>query len=86
MISYIYTSTKRMAIKLGRVMTYSEDFLSAKSHDCLITWSHEVTWGGVTYCRRYIYTLSRQKAHGGLHIWVDYCIVEESIKKYQSKK
>ena len=24
MVSYIYTFTKRMAIKLGRVMTYSE--------------------------------------------------------------
>ena len=43
MVSYIYTFTKSMVIKLGRVMTYSEGFLSAKSHDCLITGSHEVT-------------------------------------------
>ena len=85
MISYIYTSTRRIAIKLGRVMTYNEDFPSAKSHDCLITRSQKVTWGGVTYCRRSIYTLSTQKAHGP-HKWVDDYIVEESIKKYQSKK
>ena len=39
-------------------MTNSECILSAKSHDCLITWSREVTWGGVTYYRRYIYCLS----------------------------
>ena len=26
MVSYIYTFTKRMAIKLGRVMTYSEGY------------------------------------------------------------
>ena len=38
---------------IGRVMTLAR---AAKSHDCLISWSHEVTWGGVTYCRRYIYT------------------------------
>ena len=50
---YFYTFTKCMSIKLGRVMTYSEGFLYAKSHDCLIMWSREVTLGGVTYYSRY---------------------------------
>ena len=40
MVSDIYTFTKRMTIKLGRMMTYRGH---AKSHDCLMTWSHEVT-------------------------------------------
>ena len=51
-------------IKLGRVITYTEGLLSPKSHDCLITWLHEVIWGGGTYYRHYIYTLSTQKARG----------------------
>ena len=34
-------------------MTYNEGFLYVKSHDCLITWSCEVTLGGVTYYSHY---------------------------------
>ena len=62
MVSYIYSFIRRMAIKLGRVVTYSEGFLSAKPHDCLITWSHGVTWGRVTYCR-VISTLYLHRRH-----------------------
>ena len=67
-----------MTIKLGRVMTYSEGFQSEKSCDCLVTWSQEVTQGrdGVTCCRRYIETLSKQKAHAP-HILEDDYIVED---------
>ena len=76
MISQIYTFTKCMVIKLGRVMTNGEGFLSAKSHGRLITCSREVISGDVTYCRCYIYTLSAQKAHGP-YIWEDDYIVED---------
>ena len=82
MVSYIYTFRKRMAVKLGRVMTYSEGFLSAKSHDCLCTWSHEITSGSVIYCRGYMYALSTQTAHG-FHIW-ELLLWKKLL--YQSKK
>ena len=60
-----------MVIKLGRVMTYSE-FPIDKSHECLITWSCEVTRGGVT---RYAYTYCTQKPYDP-HIWDDDYIVQ----------
>ena len=38
----------------------------------------------MTYCRRYIYTLSTQKAYGP-HIWEDDYLLR-IVKKYQRKK
>ena len=32
-----------MDTKLGRIITYLDGLLSLKSHDPLITWSHEMT-------------------------------------------
>ena len=84
MVSYIYTFTKRMTIKLGRVMTYRESFLSAKSHDCLITWSHEVTWGECdilyTLYLHFIYTEGTWPSYmgGSLCFW-------ESLKNTKAK-
>ena len=50
-----------MAIKLIVRVSYLQNCLF---NDCLITRSREVPLGGVTYYRRYIYTLSTQKADG----------------------
>ena len=41
-------------------------------------------WGGVTYSRRYVYTLSTQKAHGS-HIWEDDYIAEDFLKISKQK-
>ena len=37
-----------MAIQLGRMATYLNEFLPIKSHDSLITWSFETTWQTTT--------------------------------------
>ena len=41
---YISTSARPMATKLGRVVGSNAGFLSIKSHNLLMTWSHKVTW------------------------------------------
>ena len=61
-----------------------EGFLSAKLHDCLIMWSHEVTWAGVTYCR-VISTLHLQRRHMS-PIYRRMIILLRIFKKYKSKK
>ena len=40
----ITTTTRPMATKRGKVVTYYKKLQPVKSHNLLNTWSHEVTW------------------------------------------
>ena len=43
-IYYVSTTTRHMAIKLGKEVIYYNGLLCQKSHNPLNTWSHQVTW------------------------------------------
>ena len=41
--SFIITTTRIMATKLGKIVTYYKELQPIKPHNPLNTWSHEVT-------------------------------------------
>ena len=44
MVTYIYTVTMSITIKLAKVLTYHEELPVIKSHSPLIKWSCKITW------------------------------------------
>ena len=79
MVSYIYSFTKRMAFKLGRVMTYSEGYMTVES--CGHMNSREV----VLHIVDVISTFYLHRRHMA-PIYGRMVILLGIFKKYQNKK